>query len=185
MSRQNPKGQRVVVSGMGLVTALGTTAATTWEHLLAGKSGIHAGQPFSELPPRPLAMVGEAPADLGALLRLSVAEAIADAELTLPLPHCGVVIGSSRSFQARWERMARQPDWAEHPWLNALPHMGAIAVARQIQSTGPVLAPMAACATGLTAIFQGYELVRRGQCDRVVVGAAEAPITPLTLTGFE
>jgi 3-oxoacyl-[acyl-carrier-protein] synthase II len=114
-----------------------------------------------------------------------VASAIADAHLALPLPDCGVVIGSSRSFQSRWERMARQRSWDENPWLEALPHMGAIAVARQIQSLGPVLAPMAACATGLTAIFQGYELVRRGQCDRVVVGAAEAPITPLTLAGFE
>ena len=170
---------------MGLVTALGPTATTTWEHLLAGKSGIRLGQPFAELPPRPLAMIGDQPADLEDLLRLAVAEAIADAQLTPPLPDCGVVIGSSRSFQGRWERMARQPDWAENPWLEALPHMGAMSVARQIQSLGPVLAPMAACATGLTAIFQGYELVRRGQCDRVVVGAAEAPITPLTLAGFE
>lgn len=170
---------------MGLVTALGTTAATTWEHLLAGKSGIRMGQPFPELPPRPLAMVGDAPADLEDLLQLAVAEAIADAGLTLPLPDCGVVIGSSRSFQSRWEQMVREPSWGEHAWLGALPHMGAIAVARQIQSLGPVLAPMAACATGLTAIFQGYELVRQGQCDRVLVGAAEAPITPLTLAGFE
>lgn len=169
---------------MGLVTALGSTTAT-WEHLLAGKSGIRLGQPFSELPPRPLAMVGDAPADLEDLLGLAVASAIADAHLSLPLPDCGVVIGSSRSFQSRWERMARQPSWDENSWLEALPHMGAIAVAHQIQSRGPMLAPMAACATGLTAIFQGYELVRQGQCDRVVVGAAEAPITPLSLAGFE
>jgi 3-oxoacyl-[acyl-carrier-protein] synthase II len=170
---------------MGLVTALGTTATAIWENLLAGKSGIRVRQPFAELPPRPLAMVGDRPADLEDLLELAVAEAIADAHLTLPLPDCGVVFGSSRSFQSRWERMARQASWVENPWLAALPHMGAVSVARQIQSLGPVLAPMAACATGLTAIFQGYELVRRGQCDRVLVGAAEAPITPLTLAGFE
>ncbi len=170
---------------MGLVTALGTTATATWNNLLAGKSGIRIGQPFPELPPRPLAMVGDRPADLEDLLRLAVAEAIADAQLTLPLTDCGVVIGSSRSFQGRWERMARGQFWVDNPWLEALPHMGAIAAARQIQAQGPVLAPMAACATGLAAIFQGYELVRRGQCDRVLVGAAEAPITPLTLVGFE
>ena len=132
-----------------------------------------------------MALLGEQPADLTDLLGLAVAEAIADAGLSLPLPDCGVVIGSSRSFQSRWEGLARQSDWAKHPWLETLPHMGAIAVARQIHSLGPVLAPMAACATGLTTIFQGYELVRRGQCDRAIVGAAEAPITPLTLAGFE
>ncbi|MFQ4139041.1 beta-ketoacyl-ACP synthase [Nodosilinea sp. PGN35] len=176
---------RVVVTGMGLVTALGTTVATTWKNLLAGKSGLCLRQPLPELPPRPMALVGNSTADLQDLLGLAVAEAIAAAGLPLPLPDCAVVIGSSRSFQSRWESMARRPDWHENPWLAALPHMGAIAVARQIHSTGPVLAPMAACATGLTAIFQGYELVRRGQCDRAIVGAAEAPITPLTLAGFE
>lgn len=142
-------------------------------------------QPFPELPPQPLAMVGDAPADIEDLLGLATAAAIANAQLTLPMPDCGVVIGSSRSFQGRWERMARAQAWGDNPWLAALPPMGAIAVARQIQAQGPVLAPMAACATGLTAIFQGYELVRRGQCDRVLVGAAEAPITPLTLAGFK
>ncbi|MBD1873132.1 beta-ketoacyl-ACP synthase [Nodosilinea sp. FACHB-131] len=170
---------------MGLVTALGPTATATWEDLLAGKSGIRVRQPFPELPPRPLAMVGDTPTDLENLLGLAVAEAIADAQLTIPLVDCGVVVGSSRSFQGRWERMARSESWVDNPWLAALPHMGAIAVARHLQSQGPVLAPMTACATGLTAIFQGYELVLRGQCDRVIVGAAEAPITPLTLTGFE
>ncbi|MEL6382921.1 MAG: beta-ketoacyl synthase N-terminal-like domain-containing protein, partial [Cyanobacteria bacterium J06626_18] len=63
--------------------------------------------------------------------------------------------------------------------------MGAIAVAREIGSEGPVLAPMAACTTGLWAIAQGVELIRTGQCQRVLVGAAEAPITPLAMTGFE
>ncbi|MBD2110735.1 MULTISPECIES: beta-ketoacyl-ACP synthase [Cyanophyceae] len=184
MSRQG-RDRAVVVTGIGLVTALGTTATATWNNLLAGKSGIRIGQPFSELPPRPLAMVGDKPTDIEDLLELAVAEAIADAQLTPPLTDCGVVIGSSRSFQGRWEQMARSESWADNPWLEALPHMGAIAVARQIQSQSPVLAPMAACATGLTAIFQGYELVRRGQCDRVIVGAAEAPVTPLTLAGFE
>ncbi|MGB3201635.1 MAG: beta-ketoacyl-ACP synthase [Nodosilinea sp.] len=173
------------MTGLGLVTALGTTAATTWHRLLTGTSGLCLRQPFPELSTRPMALVGDQPADLKDWLGLAVAEAIADAELSLPLSDCGVVVGSSRSFQGLWERLAQGAPWVDYPWLETLPHGGAIAVARQIQSIGPVLAPMAACATGLTAIFQGYELVRRGQCDRVVVGAAEAPITPLTLAGFE
>jgi 3-oxoacyl-[acyl-carrier-protein] synthase II len=43
---------------------------------------------------------------------------------------------------------------------------------------------MAACATGLWSIAQGFELVRTGQYERVLVGAIETPITPLTLIGF-
>ncbi|MEO1068179.1 MAG: beta-ketoacyl-ACP synthase [Cyanobacteria bacterium J06638_6] len=172
-----------MVSGLGLVTAIGPTVETTWERLLAGKSAIVLRQPFPESPLRPMALVGQQPADLHELLGPAVAAAIADAQLPRALPGCGVVIGSSRGFQGRWEQLAQGS--ADHAWLDSMPHMGAVSVARQIQSVGPVLAPMAACATGLMAIFQGYELVRRGQCDRVLVGAAEAPITPLTLAGFE
>lgn len=70
-------------------------------------------------------------------------------------------------------------------FVDFLPHMGAIAAARAIGSTGPVLAPMAACATGIWAIAQAVELLQTGQCQRAIAGAVEAPITPLTLAGFE
>jgi len=173
-----------------LVTALGSSVATTWERLLASESGLRLRQPFPELPARPLGMVNKNPAAVNDLLVPAVAEAIANAGLVPPLPDCGVVIGSSRSFQGVWEGWAR--DWfssesvpLEGKWLEALPHMAAVATARQIGATGPVLAPMAACATGLLAIAQGCDLIRRGQCQRVLVGAVEAPITPLTLTGFQ
>ncbi|NJR24229.1 MAG: beta-ketoacyl-ACP synthase [Richelia sp. CSU_2_1] len=74
---------------------------------------------------------------------------------------------------------------ANSQFVDFLPHMGAIAVARTLGATGPVLAPMAACATGIWAIAQAVELIRTGHCQRVVAGAVEAPITPLTLTGFD
>jgi 3-oxoacyl-[acyl-carrier-protein] synthase II len=44
---------------------------------------------------------------------------------------------------------------------------------------------MAACATGIWAIAQGFELIQTGRCERVIVGAVEAPVTPLTLAGFD
>jgi 3-oxoacyl-[acyl-carrier-protein] synthase II len=180
----------VVVTGLGLVSALGPDAASTWSRLLSGESAIALRQPFPDLPPRPLAMTGKHPAKLQDLLDQAVQEALADAQLALPLPDCGVVIGSSRSHQATLEAQAAQyhqrnqePPGSE--WLAALPHMAAMTTARQLGCLGPVQAPMAACATGLWTIFQGWQLVRRGACDRVLVGAVEAPITPLTLAGFE
>jgi len=45
--------------------------------------------------------------------------------------------------------------------------------------------PMAACATGLWAVAQGAQAIAVGECDRVVGGAVETPVTPLTLAGFE
>lgn len=183
----------VVVTGIGLVSALGELEVS-WQQLIAGKSGIQLHQPFAELKQRPLALIGKQPAELRTLVQLVVASALKDAALVPPMPDCGVVIGSSRANQACWEQLARQMYLAvptqshsvepnlEH-WLDTLPHMNAIAVARQIGAE-VVLAPMAACATGIWAIAQGYHLLKTGQCQRVIAGAVEAAITPLTLAGF-
>jgi 3-oxoacyl-[acyl-carrier-protein] synthase II len=198
----------VVVTGISLVSALGKSLADSWQQLLAGKSGIHIYQPFPQLAPRPLGLIDKQPAQVGPLTQQLVASALQDAGLVSPLPNCGVVIGSSRSHQAAWEEMAKNR-WAKgkgqggkemvnsnaqcpmpnaqflENWLDTLPHMNAIAAARQIGATGIVLAPMAACATGIWAIAQATFLIQSGQCQQVLTGATEAAITPLTLTGFE
>ncbi|MCX7594215.1 MAG: beta-ketoacyl-ACP synthase [Fischerella sp.] len=206
----------VVVTGIGLVSALGKNLVDSWQKLLAGKSGIQIHQPFPELEPRPLGLISKQPAQLRTLTQLLVASTLQDAGLIPPLQDCGVVIGSSRSHQAVWEEMARQmyegkgvgedkkvssppiisTPWSapqrastpHHPissWLDTLPHMNAIAAARQIGATGIVLAPMAACATGIWAIAQAALSIQSGQCQRVLTGAVEAAITPLTVTGFQ
>ncbi len=179
----------VVVTGIGLVSALGTLPLA-WKRLLAGESAINHYQPFPELPPLPLALVGDSPGLVNQLAREATALALADAELVLPLPDCSVVIGSSRGMQAQWEKLTRvqateRATLLPSLWLETLPHAAAIDVARYIETTATVLSPMAACATGLWAIAQGYELIRTGQCQRVLVGAAEAPVTPLTIAGFD
>ena len=180
----------VVVTGIGLISALGQSLETSWQHLLAGESGSRWHQPFPELAPRPLALLRKTPANLTVLTQQVVAAALQDARLASPLQECGIVIGSSRSHQAQWEQLARQfyvesAGVDARNWLQTLPHQLAIATAHQVGSTGPVLAPMAACATGLWAIAQGFELIQTEQCQQVVAGAVEAPITPLTLVGFE
>ncbi|MBD0335706.1 MAG: beta-ketoacyl-ACP synthase [Cyanobacteria bacterium Co-bin13] len=179
----------VVVTGIGLTSALGLDAAGNWSRLLLGETAIALRQPFAELPVMPLALIGKYPARLQDLLDLAVEEALQDSQISLPQPDCGVVIGSSRSHQATWEKLAAELRHRQLPaaaeWLASLPHMAATNTAHRLGSLGPVQAPMAACATGLWAIFQGWELIRRGMCDRVLVGAVEAPITPLGLAGFE
>lgn len=201
---------KVVITGIGLVSALGGSLNDSWQKLLAGKSGIRLHQPFPELEPLPLGLIGQQPTELKILTQIVVASALQDAELAPPLADCAVVIGSSRSYQASWELLARQmeersggmrkvnkqPPALVSPssfeqgvglenWLDTLPHTNAIAAARQIGASGTVLAPMAACATGIWAIAQAALLVQTGQCQQAIAGAVEAPITPLSLAGFQ
>lgn len=173
----------VVVTGIGLLCSLGNLRES-WKRLLAQESGIEICQPFVELPLRPLGLIGEQPSQLSAIAEPIVAAAVRDADLTLPLKDCGVVLGSSRGCQGTWEQFLATGSVPE-AWLETLPHQGAIAAARYIGATGMVLAPTAACATGLVAIARGCDAIRSGQCDRVLAGAVEAPITPLTLAGFQ
>lgn len=180
---------RVVVTGIALVSSLGKNLETSWRNLLLGKTGIKLHQPFPELGMIPLGLIAEKPFSLNTLTEILVNSALQDAQLVAPLPDCGVIIGSSRSYQASWELMAQQVYHQEarlnlDDWLNTLPQMNAIAVARQIGSTGAVLAPMAACATGISAIAQATMLIKTGQYQQVITGAIEAPITPLTIAGF-
>ena len=182
--------EAVVVTGIGLLSCLGHLQET-WASLLAGKSGIRLTQPFPELPAYPLGLIDRTTILLEDLTRAIVSEALEDAKLQVPLPECSVVIGSSRSCQGQWERLATNihhsstSNFLAENFLPTLPHQAAIATARQLGTTGIVLAPMSACATGILAIARGYELIQTGQCQMAIVGAVESPVTRLTLAAFE
>ncbi len=175
----------VAVTGIGLISALGSLQES-WQRLLDSESGIKLAQPYKKLPLRPLGLINAVPVTLTDLTPQLIEEAIQTAGLVPPLADCGVVIGSSRGYQGALEQLAFQPDRqnvADFP--NLLPQMLGIEAARQIGTKGPVLAPMAACATGLWAIALACELIETGQCQQAIAGAVETPITPLTLAGFE
>lgn len=127
----------------------------------------------------------------------AVREAIADARLDLPLPNCGVAIGSSRGCQRELEQLNQRlhtPDAASphifsqefpHIFQDLLPSAISAAIANLLKTESPVFAPMAACATANWAIAQAYELIQTGQCDMAIAGATDAAITPLSLAGFQ
>jgi 3-oxoacyl-[acyl-carrier-protein] synthase II len=176
---------RIVITGIGFRSAFGNLDRT-WQAILDGRSSIKLIQPFPDLPPLPVALIDSQPQHVLNLTRTVVAEAIQDAGLSLPLLDCGVTIGSSRSCQSDWEKStsnsAFPPDLTN--WLDTLPHSPAIETARYIGSRSALLAPMAACATGIWSVAQAVGLMRSGACERAIAGAVETPITPLTIAGF-
>jgi 3-oxoacyl-[acyl-carrier-protein] synthase II len=186
-----PMYRRVVVTGLAVVSALGHDLDSTWQRLLAGETGVRLGQPFAALPAYPLGMIGREPAHLDGLTTTVLQAVLNDsglgASLPVSLPDCAVVVGSSRGHQARWEQLTATANFSAgtlDTWLTSLPYRAGQLIAAEIGTTAAVLAPMAACATGLWTIVQGYELLQQGHYPQAIVGAIEIPITPLTLAGF-
>jgi 3-oxoacyl-[acyl-carrier-protein] synthase II len=174
---------RIVITGIGFRSALGNLDRT-WQGLLNRRTAIELAQPFADLPPLPLALIAAQPQHILDLTQTVVAAAVQDARLSLPLPDCGIVIGSSRGCQAQWEKFTSNSSPDLTNWLTTLPHTPAIATAKYIGSQSALLAPMAACATGIWSIHQAVGLIRSGACHMAIAGAVEAPITPLSIVGF-
>ena len=179
----------VVITGIGLRSCLGSLQ-TTWSNILQGKSGIESLQIFDNLPAYPLGLIDLEPSKIDELTQNILLDTLQDAELEVPLRNTGVVIGSSRGCQAIWEDLATEiynnkSNASKLNWLETLPHQPAIITGNYLQTTAPVLAPMAACATGIWALARGYELIQTGRCKRVIAGAVETPLSPLTLSAFE
>ncbi len=182
----------VWVTGMSLSSALGSSLDRGWKALLQGNCGIRLKAAYPNLPLYPLGLIADSPTRLLPLLTHTLQDVIANAGLQgLPskrfsTTRWGVAVGSSRGYQADLEGLMRQGSGCDlSAWMQIYGQSPAGQVAQQLGYAGAILSPRAACATGIWAIAQGIELIQTGQCDVVIAGAAEAPITPLTLAGFQ
>lgn len=80
-----------------------------------------------------------------------------------------------------------ESDRRAHPkalWLRMTPHGPAAVVASILNLRGGILAPVTACATGLSSILRGVDLIRHGECDVVLAGSSDASLTPAVLASF-
>jgi 3-oxoacyl-[acyl-carrier-protein] synthase II len=198
--------RRVAITGVGAVTPLGNDAPSTWEALVAGRSGVDVIRAFdaSEFPVR---IAGEVkdydPStatrpkearkfDRNVLFALSAAkEALADAGVNGYAPErTGVVVGNCiggfnelmRQYDVLRER---GPDRVSPYFLaNVLVDSPSGQLAIELGVRGPNYAVVSACATGSHAIGEAAELIRRGDADVVLAGGTESCIHPLILAGF-
>ena len=199
--------RRVAVTGIGAVTPLGNDAKTTWEGLVAGRSGIDEIRAF-DASPFPVTIAGEVkdfdptglapPKELRKLDRCilfalaAAKEALADAGLNSDYDpeRVGVVLGSGigglnelmRQYDVLRER---GPDRVSPSFLpNVLVDSASGHLAIQLGIRGPNYAVVSACATGSHAVGEAADLIRNGHADAVIAGGTEGCIHPLILAGF-
>jgi 3-oxoacyl-(acyl-carrier-protein) synthase len=120
-------------------------------------------------------------------------EAVADSgldPLTWDGARVGVVVGTGLGGAATWQlqhgvlrdRGPQAVSALSIPML--LVNIVAAHLAMEFGATGPNLVTATACASGATAIGTALDLLRDDRCDVVIAGGAEAPVSPLIVTGF-
>jgi len=203
-------GRRVVVTGMGMVTALGNDVASTWEGLLAGRSGIRTIESFdpSRLTVRIAAEVqgfdssnvldrkDQRRTDRYIQFGLVAArEAMDQAGLPARLEgdvaeRTGAILGTGLGGVGTLNdgftiNALRGPDRIS-PFLipMGIPNVGAGQIAISFGMTGPNFATVSACATGGHAVGEASETIRRDDADIMLAGGSEACIFEVLIGGF-
>ncbi|AQS59453.1 beta-ketoacyl-ACP synthase II [Desulforamulus ferrireducens] len=200
--------KRVVVTGMGVITPLGTGLDKFWNSLTNGVSGIAritrfdpsefstqiAGEvkdfDFSQYLDKKEARRMDKFSQYGVV---ATAMAIEDAALdmeALDKDRTGVIIGSGiggmETFEDQCKVLVNRGPSRISPFLipMMIANMAAGQIAIKFGLRGPNITTITACASSANAIGDAFKLIQRGDADVVIAGGTEAPITPLAVAGF-
>ncbi len=200
--------RRVVVTGVGVVSALGTGVDKNWTALMQGKSGIGRITRFdaSDLPTQ---IAGEVKdfdpeqfidkkeikkMDLFIQYAMAAAEmAVTDSGLQITdenATRVGVLVGAglgglptiekyhSAMLEGGYKKVS--PFFIPMLIINLAP--GYISIRHGAK--GPNVSSVSACATGTHSIGDAFRMIQRGDADAMIAGGAESTITPLGIAGF-
>ncbi len=199
--------KKVVVTGIGATTPLGGDSKTTWQNLLAGKSGISTlTQEWVAKHELPVTFAGQAKTPATEVLTLQEAkrldpssqfaliaarEAWADAGSPEVNPErlavdyatgIGGVWTLLDAYDILKERGPRRVLPMTVPML--MPNGPAAAIGMDISARAGVRTAVSACASGTEAIANAFNRIRNGEVDVVVAGGSEAAIHPLPIAAF-
>ncbi|MBA9088492.1 3-oxoacyl-[acyl-carrier-protein] synthase II [Fontibacillus solani] len=200
---------RVVVTGMGVVTALGQDLDTFWNNITNGKSGVSHIESFdvSEYPTQIAASVKDFnPEDyidrkearkMDRFVQFAVtaaSSALRDSGLNIAEDtdpeRVGVMIGSGIGGLGTWEDqhnilLQKGPKRVSPFFIPMMiANMASGHVSILFGAKGPNSTAVTACATGTHSIGDSYKLIQRGDADVMICGGAEATIRPTGLAGF-
>jgi 3-oxoacyl-[acyl-carrier-protein] synthase II len=201
--------QRVVVTGMGVVTSLGSDLPTFWNNLLDGKSGISLIEAFDTTDYTtkiaaeiknwdPSAFIDKKESrKMDRFVQFGVVAsklAIEDAKLVIgenaDPERVGVVVGSGIGGLGTWEEqhtilMEKGPRRVSPFFIPMMiANMASGQVSMVTGAKGPNSAAVSACATGTHSIGDSYKMIQRGDADVMICGGAEATIRPIGMAGF-
>jgi 3-oxoacyl-[acyl-carrier-protein] synthase II len=202
--------QRVVVTGMGVVTSLGTDLERFWGNLMEGKSGVSRIESFdvSEYPTRIAAEIKDFSPEqfqldkkesrrMDRFVQFAAAAslmAVKDAGLDIggnaEPDRVGVMIGSGIGGLGTWEEqhkvLLEKGPKRVSPFF--IPMMIANMASGQVSmltgAKGPNSTAVTACATGTHSIGDSFKMIQRGDADVMICGGAEATIRPTGMAGF-
>ena len=199
---------RVVVTGLGVVSPVGNTVQSFWDSLVAGKSGLDRISLF-DTSNYPSKIAGEVKSiDLSGIVEpkevnrtdrfilfavYAANAAIQDSGLSLAsedLTRIGSVIGSGigglKTLEGEHAKMLSRGPGRVSPFLipMMIPDMAAGRVSIGFGLKGPNFSIVSACASGGHALGDSFLMLKAGMMDVAVSGGAEAAITPLSYAGF-
>ncbi|WP_405767534.1 beta-ketoacyl-ACP synthase II [Streptomyces sp. NBC_01538] len=210
----SPTNRTVVVTGIGATTPLGGDAASTWEGLVAGKSGVRALEQEwaaeqavriaaqiavepTEIIPRPQARRLDRSAQFALI---AAKEAWADAGFTgragegenqaVDPDRLGAVIASGiggvTTLLDQYDVMKEKGvrRVSPHTVPMLMPNSPSANVGLLVGARAGVHTPVSACASGAEAIGYAIEMIRTGRADVVIAGGTEAAIHPLPIAAF-
>jgi 3-oxoacyl-[acyl-carrier-protein] synthase II len=200
--------RRVVVTGLGLICAVGNTAPETFENLLAGKSGMAPITQF-DATAFPVTFAAEVknfdPLDfvdkkesrkMGRFIHLAMAatqEAMESSGLKIESSNAervGVFIGSGiggfEIIEREHSNLLSGGPRKISPFFipAAIVNMAAGHVSIKYGAKGPISATATACTTSANSIGDAYRIIEHGDADVMIAGGSEAAVTPMSVGGF-
>jgi 3-oxoacyl-[acyl-carrier-protein] synthase II len=199
--------RRIVITGIGAVTPLGNDVESSWESLLAGRSGagpitqfdatdygVHFACELKDFDPAEWIDRKQARRmDRFAQMIVAAArQAEADSGLEVGKEpdrigaSVATGIGGLKAFQDCYDVLKdRGPDRVNPFSIPAIiPNMGAAWVSMELGTQGPLSSQCTACAASNMAIGEGADAIRLGRADVMLCGGTEAPVTRVGIAGF-
>jgi 3-oxoacyl-[acyl-carrier-protein] synthase II len=208
MESGNMSRSRVVITGAGVISPIGLTAEEFWQNCIKGKVGIDrvssfdptgygsqiAGEVKDFDPERYMERVDARKLDRFSQMAVVASEmavnaAGLDAERE-DAERMGVLVGSGiggiGTFEEQHKRLLDRGPSRVSPFFVPMMiiDMAPGIVSMRLKLKGPNFGVVSACASGTHAIGEAFRILQRQSADVMVVGGAEAAVTPMTLAGF-